>query len=82
MTFPNGKTTLKFEDFFGIVKDSCTDKEQAENYLIHAFSMFDRKKYDPQNLLFRKGYINSDDLKEVFKLLGETVTDEEVNSKL
>ena len=29
----------------------------------------------------RKGYINSEDLKEVFKLLGETVTDEEVNSK-
>lgn len=82
MTFPNGKTTLKFEDFFGIVKDSCADKEQAENYLIHAFSMFDRKKYDGINLLFRKGYINSDDLKEVFKLLGETVTDEEVNSKL
>ncbi len=44
LTFPNGKTTLKFEDFFGIVKDSCADKEQAENYLIHAFSMFDRKK--------------------------------------
>ena len=31
---------------------------------------------------YRKGYINSEDLKEVFKLLGETVTDEEVNSKL
>jgi hypothetical protein len=44
LTFPNGKTTLKFDDFFSIVKDSCSDKEQAENYLIHAFSMFDRKK--------------------------------------
>ena len=32
--------------------------------------------------MYRKGYINSEDLKEVFKLLGETVTDEEVNSKL
>ena len=31
---------------------------------------------------YRKGYINSEDLKEVFKLLGETVTDEEVNSNL
>jgi Ca2+-binding EF-hand superfamily protein len=30
---------------------------------------------------FRKGYINNEDLKEVFKLLGETVTDDEVNSK-
>lgn len=47
LTFPNGKTSLKFEDFFSIVKDSCADKEQAENYLIHAFSMFDRKKYGP-----------------------------------
>jgi Ca2+-binding EF-hand superfamily protein len=62
LTFPNGKTSLKFDDFFSIVKESCADKEQAENYLIHAFSMFDRKK---------KGYINSEDLKEVFKLLGE-----------
>lgn len=31
---------------------------------------------------FRKGYINNEDLKEVFKLLGETVTDDEVNSKI
>jgi Ca2+-binding EF-hand superfamily protein len=30
----------------------------------------------------RKGYINSEDLKEVFRLLGETVTDDEVNSKI
>ena len=29
----------------------------------------------------RKGYINNEDLKEVFRLLGETVTDDEVNSK-
>lgn len=29
----------------------------------------------------RKGYINNEDLKEVFALLGETVSDEEVNSK-
>ena len=45
LTFPNGLKTLKFEDFFSIVKESCSDKEQAENYLIHAFSMFDRKRY-------------------------------------
>lgn len=32
-------------------------------------------------IFYRKGYINNEDLKEVFKLLGETVTDEEVNSK-
>ena len=44
LTFPNGQKTLKFDDFFNIVKESCQDKEQAENYLIHAFSMFDRKK--------------------------------------
>jgi len=48
-TFPNGKTTLKFEDFISIIKDTCKDREQAENYLVYAFSMFDRKK---------KGYIN------------------------
>ncbi len=44
-TFPNGKTTLKFDEFFTIVKDSCMDRTQAENYLVYAFSMFDRKKY-------------------------------------
>lgn len=35
--------------------------------------MFDRKK---------KGYINNEDLKEVFKLLGESVTDDEVNTMI
>lgn len=46
--------------------------------------MFDRKKYLNfflTDLKFRKGYINNEDLKEVFKLLGESVTDDEVNSK-
>jgi Ca2+-binding EF-hand superfamily protein len=32
-------------------------------------------------IFYRKGYINNEDLKEVFRLLGETVSDEEVNSK-
>ena len=43
-TFPNGGQTLKFDEFFNIVKESCQDREQAENYLVYAFSMFDRKK--------------------------------------
>ena len=42
MEFPNGKETLKFEEFIGVIRDSCTEKELAENYLILAFSMFDR----------------------------------------
>jgi Ca2+-binding EF-hand superfamily protein len=42
--FPNGKATLQFEEFIAIVKDSCMDRDQAENYLVYAFSMFDRKK--------------------------------------
>ena len=70
--FPNGKQTLKFEEFINIIKDSCTDRDQAENYLVYAFSMFDRKK---------KGYINQEDLKEVFSIIGENVSDDEVNSK-
>lgn len=69
--FPNGKQTLKFEDFISIIKDSCMDKDQAENYLVYAFSMFDRKK---------KGFINQEDLKDVFGILGENVSDDEVNS--
>ena len=40
----------------------------AENYLVLAFSMFDRQK---------KGYISTEDLKEVFEILGESITDEE-----
>jgi Ca2+-binding EF-hand superfamily protein len=43
-SFPNGKQTLKFDEFINIIKDSCNDREQAENYLVYAFSMFDRKK--------------------------------------
>ena len=31
--------------------------------------------------LFRKGYISSEDLKVVFSLLDETVSDEELHSK-
>jgi len=43
-SFPNGKSSLKFDEFISIIKDSCNDREQAENYLVYAFSMFDRKK--------------------------------------
>jgi calmodulin len=35
--------------------------------------MFDRKK---------KGYINQEDLKEVFGILGENVSDDEVNTMI
>ena len=40
--FPNGKDTLKFDDFLQIIRDSCGDQDMAENYLVLAFSMFDR----------------------------------------
>ena len=30
--------------------------------------------------MYRKGFINTEDLKEVFSLLGENVSDDEVNS--
>lgn len=33
------------------------------------------------NITYRKGYINTEDLKEVFSLLGENVSDDEVSSK-
>ena len=43
-TFPNGKNTLKFDEFINVIKESCMDRDQAENYLVYAFSMFDRQK--------------------------------------
>jgi len=49
------------------------DAESAENYLVLAFSMFDVEK---------KGYISSQDLRAVFELLGETVTDEELTTMI
>lgn len=49
------------------------DAESAENYLVLAFSMFDVEK---------KGYISSADLRAVFELLGETVTDEELTTMI
>ena len=73
MTFPNGKNTLKFDEFISVIKESCVDREQAENYLVYAFSMFDRKK---------KGYINQEDLKEVFSILGENVSDDELQTMI
>ena len=42
--FPNGNQSLEFEEFIEVIKDSCTDPESAENYLVFAFSMFDREK--------------------------------------
>ena len=44
MEFPNGKETLKFDEFISIIEDSCNENKLAENYLILAFSMFDRQK--------------------------------------
>lgn len=40
---------------------------------MYAFSMFDRE---------RKGYISSADLKQVFLLLNESVTDDEINTMI
>ena len=40
--------------------------------------------HDDVNLplcLYRKGYINSEDLKVIFSVLSENVSDEEINSK-
>ena len=31
---------------------------------------------------YRKGYISTDDLKEVFEILGESVTDDELNTMI
>ena len=41
-SFQNGKETLKFDEFLNMVKDNCSDANQTENFLILAFSMFDR----------------------------------------
>ncbi len=43
ISFPNGKKTMVFEEFIDLIKSSQEEKEQAE-ILVHAFSMFDRKK--------------------------------------
>jgi len=32
--------------------------------------------------MYRKGYISTEDLKEVFEILGESITDEEVNTMI
>ena len=45
--------------------------------------MIDRSKFYYWFLLFsRKGYISTDDLKEVFEILGESLTDDEVNTMI
>lgn len=64
---------MNFEEFINLINESCSDNQMAENYLVLAFSMFDRQK---------KGYINTEDLKEVFEILGESITDEEVNTMI
>jgi Ca2+-binding EF-hand superfamily protein len=42
--FPNGQSTLQFDEFIEMIRESCADEESAENYLVYAFSMFDRQK--------------------------------------
>jgi Ca2+-binding EF-hand superfamily protein len=42
--FPNGKSTLQFDEFIEMIRESCSNEESAENYLVFAFSMFDRKR--------------------------------------
>lgn len=42
--FPNGKETLKFDEFTQLITDSCSDRAKSEDYLVLAFSMFDRQK--------------------------------------
>ena len=33
-------------------------------------------------MVFRKGYISTEDLKEVFEILGEDITDEQINTMI
>ena len=40
--FPNGKETLKFDEFTELIRDSCSDPAKSEDYLVLAFAMFDR----------------------------------------
>ena len=85
--FPNGKETLKFDEFLGVIRDSCSEANQAENYLVLAFSMFTcvRQTEVSKELkthFYRKGYISTEDLKEVFELLGEYITEDEVNTMI
>lgn len=42
--FPNGRDSLDFDEFIDLIKDSCTDQDMVENYLVLAFSMFDIEK--------------------------------------
>lgn len=42
--FPNGQHQMGFDDFIEMIRESCSDEEAAENYLVYAFSMFDRQK--------------------------------------
>jgi hypothetical protein len=42
--FPNGKTTLEFEEFIEVIREACMDADSAENYLVLAFAMFDVEK--------------------------------------
>jgi Ca2+-binding EF-hand superfamily protein len=48
---------------------------------MHSLCLIAKSNFNNKTSIYRKGYINNEDLKEVFKLLGETVTDDEVNSK-
>jgi Ca2+-binding EF-hand superfamily protein len=41
-TFPGGHKSIDFDQLMSIIKESCEDREKADNYLVYAFSMFDR----------------------------------------
>lgn len=71
--FPNGRDALDFDEFIDVIKDSCTDQDMAENYLVLAFSMFDIEK---------KGFIKSSDLANIFQLLDQNVSQDEIQSMI
>lgn len=39
--FPSGKPEIEFDEFIEVIRDACMDVDSAEDYLVHAFRMFD-----------------------------------------
>ncbi|THD25891.1 Centrin [Fasciola hepatica] len=63
---------LDFKNFLDIMTKKMTDKDSREDH-VRAFQMFDEEE---------KGYINFSNLKNVAKVLGEDIGDEEIQEMI
>ena len=64
----NGQKQMSFEQFQSGLEKTVLDKKSYEENMLATFALFDKD---------RKGYLDEDDLKRVFDIVGEEISGED-----